>query len=133
MSNTDLIIKDLEWLESRKSSTDIVSIAQVLNHLHGLNVRLGSEVTEAYALMCEAEDDYDIAFAKRFTELTSSGTSAAAAKPMVEAELGDKKRHWTSCKIVYRRLDSFLDRVDRVADSFRQSVSVVKAVDLKHV
>jgi hypothetical protein len=133
MTNTEQIIKDLKWLEERKTSTDIVSISHVLNHLNGLMVSFGDEVTAAYELQCEAEDKYDIAFAKKFSELTASGTSAAAAKPIVESELGELKKEWTKAKVMYKKLNSFMDRVDRLADGFKQSQSILNKVDLKRV
>jgi hypothetical protein len=133
MNNTDLIIKDLQWLESQKTSTDIVRISHVLNHLSILSVRLSQETVDAYKLQSELEDDFDIKYAQRFTELTGSGTSAAAAKPMVEAELFQEKRDWTKAKIGYKKLSSFLERIDRVMDTWRQAVSVQKMSDLKHV
>lgn len=132
-SNTDRIIKGLKWLEDRTDSTDIISLSQGLNRLAILSVRLAEEVCDAYELQCELEDSFDEAYAKKFSELTKNGTSAAAAKPVVEAELAEMKREWTQAKVLYKRLNSFIDRVDRVADSFRQSISVQKQADLKNV
>lgn len=132
-NNLDPIIKDLKWLEDNKKSTNILQISQVLNHLAILSVRLAEEVTEAYKLQCELEDTYDIKYAQRFTELTQGGTSAAAAKPMVEAELSADRKDWTIAKVGYKRLNSFLERIDRVLDSHRQSISVQKQADLKNV
>jgi hypothetical protein len=129
----DLIKKDLDWLDSRSKSTNIIEISYVLNHLNGLMVTFADEVSVAYELMCQAEDEYDIAFAKKFTELTENGTSAAGAKPKVESELGDLKKKWTEMKVLYKRLNTFLDRCDRVNDSFRQMISIQKQMDLKNV
>lgn len=133
MNNTDNIIKGIKYLESQANSNDISTIAKALNRLAILTVRLGEEVTNAYQLQSDLEDEYDIAFAKRFSELTAGGTSAAAAKPMVEAELAEKKKDWTAAKVGYKKLSSFLERVDRVLDTFKQSQSVIKATDLKHL
>lgn len=131
--NTDSIIKGLRYLESQTNSNDISTIAKALNKLAILTVRLGEEVTDAYKLQSELEDDFDAAYAKRFSELTASGTSAAAAKPIVEAELIEMKRDWTAAKVGYRKLASFLERVDRVLDTFKQSQSVIRTTDLKHL
>lgn len=133
MTNTDSIIKGLAYLESQTNSSDISSLAKALNRLAILTVRLGEEVTDAYKLQAEFEDNYDIAYAKRFSELTASGTSAAAAKPIVEYELVQERRDWTAAKVGYKKLSGFLERVDRVLDTFRQSQSVIKATDLKHL
>jgi hypothetical protein len=60
----DLIKRDLDWLDSMAKSTNILDISYTLNHLNGLMVRFADEVSTAYELMCQAEDEYDIAFAK---------------------------------------------------------------------
>jgi hypothetical protein len=133
MTNTESIIKGLKFLEGLENSNDISTIAKALNRLAILTVRLGEEVTDAYQLQSEFEDIYDTKFAKRFSELTANGTSAAAAKPIVESELADLKKDWTAAKVAYKKLSGFLDRVDRVLDTFRQSVSVIKAADMKHL
>ena len=133
MTNTDRIVAGLKWLEERNDSTDIVGLSQGLNRLAILTVRLGEEVTDAYALQSDLEDQYDTKFAKRFSELTATGTSAAAAKVMVEAELALDKGAWTQSKILYKRLNSFLERTDRVLDTFRQYISCQKQADMKNI
>ena len=133
MNNTDRIISGLKWLEERTNSTDIVSLSHGLNQLAILTVRLGEEVTDAYALQSELEDNFDEAYAKRFSELTARGTSAASAKPIVEADLAEKKREWTQAKVMYKKLNSFLERVDRVLDTYRQSISCQKQADMKNI
>lgn len=133
MNNTDSIIKGLTYLEGLQNSNDITTIAKALNRMSILTVRLGQEVTDAYQLQSELEDEYDIAYAQRFSELTTTGTSAAAAKPIVEAELAEKRKDWTAAKVGYKKLSGFLDRIDRVLDTFKQSQSVIKATDLKHL
>lgn len=129
----DQITKDIEWLGKNAKSSNIGEISQVLNHLAVLTVTLGNQVSDAYALQQELEDEYDIAFATKFTELTKSGISAASAKPQVEAELGERKRDWSQAKAGYKRLSTFLDRCDKVLEAFRQSVSVEKMSNLKNI
>jgi hypothetical protein len=125
-STIDLIIKRLKWLETNNRSNNIVNISKVLSDLSLLAVTLGEDVSNAYRLQSEYEDNYDIAFAQKFSELTKAGTSAAAAKPIVEAELANEKREWTTAKGVYKRLSTFLDRLDKVLDSHRQALSIAK-------
>lgn len=127
------IQKDIHWLGENAKSGNIVAISQVLNHLSVLTVTLGHEVSDAYKLQQELEDDYDIAFAQKFSELTKTGTSAAAAKPVVESELTEAKRNWTQARAGYKRLSTFLDRCDKVLEAFRQSVSVEKMSNLKNI
>ena len=133
MNNTDRIISGIKWLEERTDSTDIIGLSQGLNRLAILTVRLAEEVTGAYALQSELEDTYDTKLAKRFSELTTSGTSAAAAKPIVEAELAEDRKQWTQAKVLYKKLNSFLDRSDRVMDTFRQYISCQKQADMKNI
>lgn|SRR5690606_911583 len=121
----------IKWLDNNKRSTNIVEISQTIDRLAVLSVTLGTMVSDAYALMNKLEDDYDIAFASKFTELTKSGISAAAAKPQVEAELAEPKRDWTSAKNGYKKLSVYLDRIDKVIESYRQYISVTK-LDLKN-
>lgn len=132
-TNNDVIIKGLKYLQGLENSNDISTIAKALNRMSILTVRLGEEVTNAYQLQSELEDAYDKAFAKRSSELTESGTSAAAAKQIVALELADMKKDWTSAKVGHKKLSMFLERVDKVMDTFKQSQSVIKAVDLKHL
>jgi len=127
------IQRDINWLGENAKSGNIGAISQVLNHLAVLTVTLGNEVSDAYKLQQELEDQYDIAFATKFTELTKGGISAAAAKPQVEAELAQERKDWTQAKAGYKRLSTFLDRCDRVLEAFRQSVSVEKMSNLKNI
>ena len=133
MNNTDRIISGLKWLEERTDSTDIASLSHGLNKLAILTVRLGEEVSDAYKLQQEFEDNYDVAFATKFTELTKSGISAAAAKTQVEAELAQMRKDWSAAKAAYKRLSTFLDRCDKVLEAFRQSVSVEKMSNMKNI
>lgn len=130
MTNTEQIIKDLKWLEERKTSTDITSTSQVLSHLALLTVRLGEEVSDAYALMNELEDTYKAKYANYVKNFEGS---VAKAELAAEADLAEDKKNWTAARNGYKKLSTYLDRCDKVLDAFRQSVSVIKAVDLKHV
>jgi hypothetical protein len=129
VTNTDLILKDLRWLEERKTSADIVSISQVLNHLAILSVTLGQDVGNAYSLMNELEDTYKQKYADFVKNFDGS---VAKAELSAESELKEDKKNWTSAKNGYKKLSTFLDRVDKVLEAFRQSVSVIKNIDLKH-
>jgi Mn-dependent DtxR family transcriptional regulator len=130
-STIDMIQECITWLDQNSKSNNLVKISQTIGRLSILSVSLGHDVSNAYTLASEFEDNYDIAFAERFSKLTKEGTSAAAAKPIVEAELHKEKRDWTSARNGYKRLSTFMDRVDRVQEAYRQLISVSK-LDLKH-
>lgn len=132
-TNNDVISKGLKFLQGLENSNDISTIAKALNRISILTVRLGEEVTDAYQLQSELEDAYDRASSKRSSELIEGGTSAAAAKQIVALELADMKKDWTAAKVGHKKLSMFLERVDKVMDTFKQSQSVIKAVDLKHL
>lgn len=125
MEVIDEILERLEWLKGVKGSYDLVNISRKLDEIGILLVTLGTHVTDAYEAVSEAEDDYDIAFAKRFSELCKE-KSAASAKPQVEAELDEKKRTLTKHKINYKKLNTFLERCDKVIETHRQSLSILK-------
>lgn len=127
-SVVDQIQVCISWLNENKTSSNLVQIARIINELSVLSVNVGHEVSEAYALTNELEDDYKIAFAKK---VSSSSESAAKAEKRAEAELEKEKKDWTQAKNGYKRLSVYLDRIDKVIESYRQSVSVQK-MDLKH-
>jgi hypothetical protein len=126
------IQKNIDWLDKNAASKNMVKICQVIDRLAVLSVSVGHHVAEAYAIMNELDDDYDVSFSKRFVEV-SQQKSAAATKPTVEAELADKRRAFTQAKNAYKRLDIYLDRLDKVIESYRQLVSVVKQSEMKHI
>lgn len=130
-STIDLIQVCITWLDQNSKSNNLTQISQTIGRLSILSVTLGHEVSNAYALASEMEDNYDIKFAEKFSKLTKEGTSAAAAKPIVEADLAQEKRDWTSAKNGYKKLSTFLERVDRVIEAYRQLISVSK-LDLKN-
>ena len=125
MKTIEQINQIINWLNDNNKSSNIVLLTQSLNKLSVLCVTLAQDVSDAYALMNELEDVYDDKYNSRFTELTAGKDkiSAAAAKPQVEAELVEDKKNHTSAKGGYKKLSMYLDRVDRVNDSFRQYVA----------
>ena len=129
-STIDLIQDCITWLDDHNKSTDLVRISQTIDRLAVLTVSLGHEVSSAYGLMNDLEDTYDIKFAEEFVEAVKD-MSAAAAKPYVEAKLGEDRRNFTKAKNGYKRLSVFLERVDKTIESYRQFISVSK-LDLKN-
>ncbi len=127
---TDDIIKSIDWLESRLKSEDIVSLGIVIDKLAIQSVTLANQVSEAYALMNEAEDDYKHSIAEYMNDFVGAKNKAEIA---AEVKFKDKKEHWTATKNVYKRLDMFLDRVDKIIESHRQRVSVIKQASMKNV
>jgi hypothetical protein len=125
-STIDQVIDNLTWLDNNRRANNIHEISLCLAKLASLSVTLGENVSEAYRLQSEAEDNYDIAFAEKFSSLTREGTSAAAAKPIVEAELGKMRREWTAAKVNHKKLSTFIDRLDKVLETHRQQLSISK-------
>lgn len=126
----DEIIKSINWLESRLKSEDIVSLGIVIDKLAIQSVTLANQVSEAYALMNEAEDDYKHSIAEYMNEFVGAKNKAEIA---AEVKFKEKKMHWTATRNVYKRLDMFLDRVDKIIESHRQRVSVIKQASMKNV
>jgi len=129
MSSIDQVQDCISWLNENKTSSNLVQISTLINRLAVLSVNIGHDVSEAYAITNELEDTYKIAFAKK---VSSSLDSAAKAEKRAESELEQEKKDWTQAKNAYKRLSIYLERIDKVIESYRQSVSVQKMVDLKH-
>ena len=127
---TDLIFSNLRWLEDNIKSDDIIGKSKVLDKLALLSLNFSEEVSDAYAVMNQLEDEYKIAVAKFMGDYDGS---AAKGEKEAEVTYADMKRDWTTAKNVYRKLNTFLDRVDKVLDAGRQSISVIKQTNLKHM
>jgi hypothetical protein len=127
---TDDIQKSIDWLEQRIKSENIIELGIVLDKLSIQSMYLASQVSDAYELMNQAEDDYKHAVARYIKDFPGS-----RAKADVEAEVAyqDKKEHWTACKSVYKKLQMYLDRVDKIIESHRQRISVIKQTSLKNL
>lgn len=125
MSTVEQIDIALKWLSDNTKSQNIVQLSQCLNKLSTLAVTVGEDLSDAYTVMNELEDDYDEAVAAQFDDLTAN-MSATAAKPLAEAACIGKRRAYTRAKNIYKRLSVYQERVDRVIDSFKQYVSTLK-------
>lgn len=130
---TDAVIKSIhesiQWLDDHKTSNNVKALVKVIDNLTIKAVTLGTLVTDSYALMNEAEDDYKISVAKFVDDYDGS---AAKAERAAEVKYASKKKHWTGAKNTYKKLDMLLDRIDKICDSHRQRVSVLKG-EIKHV
>lgn len=131
---TDELIKQIndsiKWLAENPHTNNVVKIVKLIDKLTVSAMTLGESVSQAYSLMNNAEDEYKIAVAKF---ISKAKTSAAKAERDAEAKYSDLKLEWTSRKNLYKRYDTFLDRIDKICDSYRQRVSVLKQTDLKHL
>lgn len=125
-----LINEQIEWLDENVQSNDILSVGMVLNKLSILSEGFGEMVTDAYSLSNELEDDYKIAFATYIKENTGS---VAKLENDAEVACADLKRDWTTVKNNYRKLNTKLDRIDKILESHRQSVSVQVKASLKNM
>jgi len=121
---------NLRWLDQYVKVDNIVDKGMVLDKLSILCVTLSEQVTEAYSLMNELEDEYKTATAQ---VIKDSEKSVNKAEVEAEVMFADKKRDWTKAKNGYRKLSSYLDRIDKVIESHRQRISVVKAMGLKNM
>lgn len=130
----DEIIKDIGrnivWLDKNAKSDNILIISQVINKLQIQAATLANDVTKLYALMNNNEDIYKEALAKFVTNYDGS---IAKAERAAEAEYAHLKKEWTEAKNLYKRFDVILDRIDKICDSYRQRISVVKQAELKNV
>lgn len=117
------------WLGENNKSTNIVKLSQSLNKLSILTITLSNDVATAYEVMNNLKDEYDSEFAKRFTEVTNNKdekVSAAAAKPLIESQLVDKKKSTTDAQNTYKKMNMYLDRIDRIVDTYKQYISSLK-------
>ena len=124
------IKKSIDWLEARIKSENIVEIGIVLDKLSIQALYLATQVTDAYELMSQAEDDYRHAVADF---VVGRQGSLAGAEREAEVKFREKKEHWTACKSMYKKLDMYLDRVDKIIESHRQRISVIKQTNLKNI
>lgn len=125
-----LIAEQIRWLDENRGSTDIVTVGRVLDKLSILSGSFGDVVTGAYSLMNELEDDYKhsvAGFRKDFEGGVAKGETEA------EVEFAQKKRDWTQAKNIYKKLATKLDRIDKILESHRQSISVVVKSQIKNI
>lgn len=125
-----LINKQISWLDDNIHSQDIVSTGKVLDKLSILSEGFGEVVTTAYGLMNELEDDYKHSVAE-FRHKSTAGVG----KSEIEAEVkfAEKKRDWTQAKNLYKELSMKLDRIDKILESHRQSISVLVKTGVKNM
>lgn len=121
----DQINDCIEWLNAHDKSHNLVEICQVIDKLAVLSVSVGEQVSEAYALMNDLEDEYNMAYAQAVSQ-----SSLSVAKAEAHAEATIDKSPYTTAKNAYKRLSIYLERIDRVIESYRQLVSVSK-MDMK--
>jgi hypothetical protein len=87
-------------------------------------------VTEAYSLQNILEDEYKHSVAE-FRKEYKGGVGKGEIE--AEVEFADKKRDWTQAKNIYKKLSMKLDRIDKILESHRQSISVVVKTSLKNM
>lgn len=124
----DAIKVAIDWLNKNKRSNNIVKFVKVIDELTIQLSYVGALVSEAYEGMNNAEDDYKIAIAKFMTEFEGSAAKGEKAAEVTHAEL---KKAWTGYKNLYKRLNTFMERTDKICDSHKQRISVMKNIDLK--
>jgi hypothetical protein len=110
----------IKWLDANNKANNLLDIAKTIDRIAVLSVNVGHMVSEAFALQNDLEDEYKGAFAKFIAESTES---VAKAEVKAEAALLPKNG--------YKKLSVYLDRLDKVIESYRQFVSVSK-MDMKN-
>lgn len=125
-----LIGRQLKWLDENVKSNDVVSVDRVLDKLAMLADSFGELVSDAYALANYLEDDYKHSVAE-FKKSFKGGV----AKGEIEAEVQykQKKIDWTQAKNGYKKLSMKLDRIDKILESRRQTVSVIVKTQIKNI
>lgn len=126
----DEIDKSIKWLDDRVKSEDIIGISMVVDKLAIQSMYFSSQVSDAYELMSKAEDDYKHSCAEYIRSHTGS---KARAEIEAEVEYKAKKEHWTDMKCIYKKLDTYLDRLDKIIEAYRQRVSVIKQASMKNL
>jgi hypothetical protein len=127
-STIELIQDCIQWLDENKKSTNMVQICQTIDRLAVLTVTVGHDVASAYEVMNTLEDDFKIAYAQAVSE---SNKSVAKAEVEADVSTADLRKNYTQAKNSYKRLQIWLDRIDKVIESYRQLVSVAK-MELKN-
>lgn len=125
-----LIEKQIAWLDANVKSTNAVAVTQVCDKLAILSSNFGDLVTDAYGLMNDLEDDYKLAvstFKKNFKG------SVARSEVEVDSECDQKRRDWTQAKNGYHKLKIKLERIDKILDSRKQSISVLMKTEGKRI
>jgi len=115
----------LNWLSENNKSKNIIQINQSLNTLAILSITLANDVSEAYALMNDLEDNYKEMYASTMDTLTAT-LSVAKAEVQADVKLAEQRKEFTRAKNLYKKLSMYLDRVERVADFYKQYVSSLK-------
>jgi hypothetical protein len=126
----DLINKQIKWLDDNIKSNDILTVGKVLDKLSILAESFGEVVTEAYSIQNILEDEYKHSVAE-FRKEYKGGVGKGEIE--AEVEFADKKRDWTQAKNIYKKLSMKLDRIDKILESHRQSISVVVKTSLKNM
>lgn len=133
MNNDELITlikRQIDWLDANITNTNAVAVTQVCDKLSVLSFNFGDIVTQAYELMNQAEDDYKLAVATFKKEFKGS---VARSEVEVDVACDEKRRLFTQAKNVYKRLNVQLERIDKILDSRKQSVSVLMKTEGKRI
>jgi hypothetical protein len=128
MSTIEEVDACIKWLGDNVKSNNLVEICKCIDKLSILTVSVGHDVSTAYGLMNDLEDEYKFSFA---SHVSQSSLSVAKSELEAESKFREKKTFYTQAKNGYKKLSTYLDRIDRVIESYRQLVSVSK-LDLKH-
>jgi hypothetical protein len=123
----------LDWINTNNKTNNTIDLSRANTRLGYLSITLGKMVTDAYELYQSLEAEYDAKYAKKKKELVESGKSSAGAEDIVKGELADLKLDVTKAKISHKKLDSYLNRLDKQMDAVKQQISTINKTDLKRL
>jgi hypothetical protein len=131
-NQNDVIVKihDLiRWLETNGGSQDMHGITEKLNQLATNSYWFAETVADANAAMNNAEANYKALVAR---SVSGAQIPTAKAERLAEVEFEPQRKQFIEWKNLYTATRLKLERIDRILDSFRQRVSVVKMLEVKH-
>lgn len=123
----------LKWIGINYKTNNTIDLSKANTKLGNLSITLGQTVTDAYELYQTLEAEYDNKLSKRKKELVDEGCSSAKAEDIAKGELSDLKLDVVKAKILHKKLDSHLDRLDKQMDAVKQQISTVNKTDLKRL
>lgn len=128
----DILVKIHEivrWLENNGKSQDISGIVIALDDLAIASFYFVEQVSDAHAQMNEAEAIFKATFARSVSE---SKESTAKAERTAEVICESLRRDFVTWKNLYSKLRLRMDAIDKILDTHRQRVSLLKQMELKH-
>lgn len=123
----------INWLTINVGSQDINELGIELNKLSIWAANFADQVADAHEMMNTLEHSYDVLLLEYTKEHGSERGQGAKAERDGELKYADKKKEFNEYKNLYKRLQLKLASIDRIMDTFKQRVSALKQLELKHL